>query len=50
VDNLDDSNIESGYIDGGSKTIRLESTSSDGLANIDYIQIDGVNLTTAACE
>ncbi len=34
----------------GVKTIRLESTSSDGLANIDYIQIDGVNLTTAACE
>jgi hypothetical protein len=34
----------------GVKTIRLEATTSDGLANIDYIQIDGVNLTTAACE
>jgi hypothetical protein len=34
----------------GVKTIRLEATTSGGLVNVDYIKIDGVNLTTAACE
>jgi fibronectin type 3 domain-containing protein len=34
----------------GVKTIRLEATSSGGLANIDYIEITGPNLTTASCQ
>jgi fibronectin type 3 domain-containing protein len=34
----------------GVKTIRLESTTGGGLANIDNIKIDGTNLSTAACQ
>jgi len=33
----------------GVKTIRLEATTSGGLANIDYINITGENLMTASC-
>lgn len=34
----------------GIKAIRLEATSSDGLANIDYMQVTGPNLEAAACQ
>ncbi|MBN1788388.1 MAG: PASTA domain-containing protein [Sedimentisphaerales bacterium] len=34
----------------GVKSIRLEATTSGGLANIDYMEITGPNLTTAACQ
>lgn len=34
----------------GAKTIRLVSTSSGGLANIDYMMVIGENLTTESCQ
>jgi pectate lyase len=34
----------------GIKTIRLEATTSNGLANIDYINIAGENLVPASCQ
>ncbi|MGB8225261.1 MAG: right-handed parallel beta-helix repeat-containing protein [Sedimentisphaerales bacterium] len=34
----------------GVKTIRLEATTSGGLANIDYMMVTGPNLTTATCQ
>ncbi|MFA5292838.1 MAG: carbohydrate-binding protein [Phycisphaerae bacterium] len=34
----------------GIKSISLESTTSDGLTNIDYVEITGPNLTTATCQ
>lgn len=36
-------------LSAGVKTIRLEATSSSGLANIDYMQVSGTNLKPAAC-
>ncbi len=33
----------------GAKTVRLEATTSNGLANIDYMQVTGPNLEAAAC-
>jgi hypothetical protein len=33
----------------GAKTIRLEATSSSGLANIDYMSVAGENLMPASC-
>jgi hypothetical protein len=37
------------YVTAGTYDIRLEATSSDGLANIDYMMISGDNLSAAAC-
>ncbi|OQA01600.1 MAG: Pectate lyase L precursor [Planctomycetes bacterium ADurb.Bin401] len=34
----------------GIKTIRLEATTSNGLANIDYIQLTGSNLSASSCQ
>lgn len=36
-------------LSAGVKTIRLEATSSSGLANIDYMEISGTNLQPADC-
>ena len=37
------------YLTEGVKTVRLEALNSEGLANIDYINITGPNLMTASC-
>jgi len=37
------------YLTAGVKAIRLQATTSDGLVNIDYINIAGENLMTASC-
>jgi len=33
----------------GQNTIRLESTSANGLANIDYFKVNGSNITAVSC-
>lgn len=37
-------------LSAGVQTLRLEATGSGGLANIDYIQIAGANITPVACD